>query len=238
MAKKCYQTADLILTPSDYSKSLIEEYGINRPIQVISNGIDLDYWQATNEEINEFKKNYGLKKEDKLILSVGLQIERKGIIEFVEMARKLPEYQFIWFGYTDPKLLPKKVVRAIQTDLPNLQFPGYIERDDLRIAYQAADLYVFLTHEETEGIVLLEALASKTNTLVRDLPVFSDYQNQRNIYKGTTFEDFIRLSRDILEGNLPSLVEEGYEIVAEKSIPNIGAQLKKQYQILAPYLYS
>ena len=121
--KKCYQTADLILTPSDYSKSLIEEYGINRPIQVISNGIDLDYWQATNEEINEFKKNYGLKKEDKLILSVGLQIERKGIIEFVEMARKLPEYQFIWFGYTDPKLLPKKVVRAIQTDLPNLQFP-------------------------------------------------------------------------------------------------------------------
>jgi len=229
--KKCYQTADLILTPSAYSKTLIENYGIERPIEVISNGIDLSYWQASPAEVNTFKKKYGLDTNDQLIISVGLQIKRKGILDFVEMAKELPEYQFIWFGYTDPKLLPKEIVAAIQTDLPNLQFPGYIERDDLRIAYQAADLYVFLTHEETEGIVLLEALASKTNTLVRDIPVFADdYTDRQNIYKGQSLKDFIHVTRGILEGDLPSLTAPGYRTVSEKSITNIGKQLKKHYR--------
>ncbi len=236
--KKCYKTADLILTPSAYSKALIEDYNIHRPIEVVSNGIDLSYWNSTEEEVNQFKTKYGLEPDAKIVLSVGLQIKRKGILDFVEMAKKLPEYQFIWFGYTDPKLLPKEIVAALQTHLPNLQFPGYINRDELRVAYQAADLYVFLTHEETEGIVLLEALASKTNTLVRDLPVFSAYKQQQHLYKGKTLAEFITLAKDIIEGELPSLVEQGYEVVAEKSLPKIGEQLKGYYQIVQPYFYS
>lgn len=229
--KKCYQTADLILTPSSYSKKLIENYEVKRPIQALSNGIDLDYWESTETEIHQFKKKYGLNVNDKVILSVGLQIKRKGILDFVEMAKQLPEYQFIWFGYTDPKLLPKEILKAIQTDLSNLQFPGYIDRNELRVAYQAADLYVFLTHEETEGIVLLEALASQTNTLVRDLPVFSDYQDGQDIYKGKNLQEFIIRAQGILENNYPSLTAEGYKVVSKKSIPNIGEQLKKHYQL-------
>ena len=149
------------------------------------------------------------------------------------MAKKMPEYQFIWFGYTDPKLLSREIRQAIQTDLPNLQFPGYIDRNEIRIAYQACDLYLFLTHEETEGIVLLEALASKTNTIVRDIPVFNPYYiDQEDIYKGTTVDEFINLTRGILEKTLPSLVDSGYQKVAQKSIDKIGLQLKQHYQSL------
>lgn len=233
--KKCYQTADLILTPSNYSKTLIESYGIKQPVHVLSNGIDLDFWNSSIGEIKQFKEKYNLNANDKLVLSVGLQIKRKGLLDFVEMAKQLPEYQFIWFGYTDPKLLPKEISEAIQTDLPNLQFPGYIERDELRVAYQAADLYVFLTHEETEGIVLLEALASHTNTLVRDLPVFSDYQDRQNIYKGKNLKEFIGLTQEILEKKRPSLTEKGYRVVSQKSIPNIGEQLKRYYHMALSY---
>lgn len=230
--KKCYNTADLVLTPSTYSKSLLENYNIHPPIQVLSNGIDLEYWQSTEAEVQQFYERYGLKNTDKLVLSVGLQIKRKGILDFVEMAKQMPEYQFIWFGYTDPKLLPNEISEAIQTHLPNLQFPGYIERDALRVAYQAADLYVFLTHEETEGIVLLEALASKTNTLVCDLPVFSDYTAGENIYKGRTLEEFVEISKKIIEGQLPSLVDHGYQVISEKSISKIGEKLKRYYQLV------
>lgn len=232
--KKCYESADLLLTPSEYSKMLIEGYGLKPPVEVVSNGIDLDYWQSTDAEKVAFRKKYGIQAEEKLIISVGMQIKRKGILDFVEMARRMPEYQFIWFGYTDKKLLPKEAIEAIETDLPNLQFPGYIDRDELRVGYQACDLYVFLTHEETEGIVLLEALASKANVLVRDIPVFSDYVDGQHIYKGQNLEDFIALSRQILEGHAPSLVETGYEKVAEKSIENIGQQLKEYYLQLLP----
>lgn len=233
--KKCYASADLLLTPSDYSKSLIEGYRIDVPIEVISNGIDLSYWQSTDEEILLFRKKYGVAPAEKLILSVGLQIKRKGILDFVEMAKRLPDYQFIWFGHTDKKLLPKEVVEAIETELPNLQFPGYIDRDELRVAYQSCDLYVFLTHEETEGIVLLEALASKTNTLVRDIPVFTPfYTHEETIYKGRSIDQFVALSQAIIGGEIPSLVDAGYDKVSEKSIQNVGKQLKNFYQQLMP----
>lgn len=231
--KKCYGTADLILTPTAYSKSLLEKWHLNPPIKVISNGIDLSYWQSTVDETKQFRERYHINPQDKLIISVGLQIKRKGILDFVEMAKKMPEYQFIWFGYTDPKLLSREIRQAIQTDLPNLQFPGYIDRNEIRIAYQACDLYLFLTHEETEGIVLLEALASKTNTIVRDIPVFNPYYiDQEDIYKGTTVDEFINLTRGILEKTLPSLVDSGYQKVAQKSIDKIGLQLKQHYQSL------
>ncbi|HLR92786.1 MAG TPA: glycosyltransferase family 4 protein [Atopostipes sp.] len=227
--KKCYQTADLILTPSTYSKCLLENYGLEKPIEVISNGIDLDYWQASAEEVRAFREKYGIQPDDKMIMSVGLPIKRKGILDFVEMAKRLPEYHFIWFGYSDPKFLPKDVVAALKTELPNLQFPGYIDREDLRVAYQACDLYVFLTHEETEGIVLLEALASHADTLVRDIPVFSDYVHGENIYKGSDLDAFIAIAEGLLKEEFPSLVDAGYQKVSEKSIERVGEQLKEHY---------
>ncbi len=35
--------------------------------------------------------------------------ERKGITDFIEVARQLPEYQFIWFGDTLNVFYPKKI---------------------------------------------------------------------------------------------------------------------------------
>ena len=130
---------------------LLEEWQMKPPIKVISNGIDLSYWQSTLDEQKMFREKFGIQAEDKLIISVGLQIKRKGILDFVEMAKRMPEYQFIWFGYTDPKLLSREIKEAIQTDLPNLQFPGYIDRNEVRIAYQACDLYLFLNPRRDRG---------------------------------------------------------------------------------------
>lgn len=228
--KKCYNTADLVLTPSEYSKTLLIKEGVKRPIEVLSNGIDLNYWKSNAEEDRAFRKEYHIKPEEKLILSVGLPIKRKGILDFVELAKRFPTIQFIWFGYMDPRFLPKEISAALQTDLPNLQFPGYIDREALRVAYQACDLYVFLTHEETEGIVLLEALASKTDTLIRDIPVFNpDYVDGVNIYKGTDIEAFQSIIEALFEEKIPSLVDEGYQEVSKKSIPSIGSKLKTFY---------
>lgn len=229
--RMCYRSADFILTPTDYSKTLIDNYQLKTPVDVVSNGIDLSYWQSSSDEIRTFRERYGIAPGDKLIISVGLQIKRKGILDFIEMAKRLPDYQFIWFGYTNPKMLSKEIKEALATDLPNLQFPGFIDRDKIRVAYQAADLYLFLTHEETEGIVLLEALASKTETLVRDIPVFNPYyEDRKHLYKGRTLDEFISLTKGMLNSHLPSLVDAGYEKVTEKSIPNIGQELKKHYE--------
>jgi len=229
--KQCYSTSDLILTPSQYSKELLTNYSMNPPIEVISNGIDLKFWRTSKNETSFFKQKYQKNPSKKLIIAVGLPIKRKGILDFVELAKRMPEYEFIWFGYSNPKFLPKEVKEAWETNLPNLTFAGYVERDTLRVAYRASDLYLFLTHEETEGIVLLEALASKTNVLVRDIPVFGPPMiDGKNIYKASTIGEFESKIRNILGGNLPSLAYRGYKIAQKRSIENVGRQLRFYYE--------
>ena len=105
----------------------------------------------------------------------------------------MPEYEFAWFGKLSPAVMPAEIKKLIDNAPTNLHFPGYISSDDLREAYSGSDLYVFLTHEETEGIVLLEALATKTDILIRDIEIFAnDYIDGQNIYKGLTKKKAIK----------------------------------------------
>src|SRR5699024_5561924 len=46
--KKCYNSADLVLTHSEYSNSLLKKYGLKKPSEAISNGIDLSYWKSNS----------------------------------------------------------------------------------------------------------------------------------------------------------------------------------------------
>lgn len=234
--KICYSTADLILTPTDYSKHLLEQYNMGKPIAVVSNGIDLNYWTCTEEEKAQFRQKYDLKPGEKTVMAVGLQIKRKGILDFIEMAKALPNYRFIWFGYTNPKLVPEEIQTAINTKLPNLTFAGYVDRSELRVAYQTCDLYVFPTYEETEGIVLLEALASRANVLVRDIPIFEEeFVDGVHLYKASTITEFNEKIQEIVEHRLPSLVDAGYTVAKERSIKEVGKQLRKYYKLAQEY---
>ena len=229
--KKCYSSADLVLTPTPYSKKLLESYDLGKEIIAISNGIELEFFKKNEEEGRAFRKNFGFSKDDKIILAVGLYIERKGILDFVEMARRLPEYKFIWFGYTNLNTIPIKIREAVETKLDNLYFPGYVPREVLKGAYSGADLFWFPTHEETEGIVLLEALAVKIPVLIRDIPIYEGwFIDGVNVYKATTNDEFEEKIKGIVEGTLPSLVEEGYKVAKERDIKNIGKQLKEIYE--------
>ncbi|MDI2588438.1 glycosyltransferase [Psychrobacillus sp. NEAU-3TGS] len=230
---RCYDSGDLIITPTSYSKRLLEGYGLKKPIVHISNGIDLDYFSKREEYSKRFREKYQLKETDKVIVSVGLFIERKGIVDFVKLARLLPEYTFMWFGYTNLNTVSNSVKKAVETQLPNLHFPGYVSREELRDAYSGSDLFLFLTHEETEGIVLLEALAMKLPVLIRDIPIYQDWlRDQEHVYKANILEQFKQIIIGILDKELPSLVEGGYAVVVERDIKTIGQQLGNEYRKL------
>ena len=229
----CYNTGDVIITPTPYSKRLLEGYGIQKPIHAISNGIDLQRFRYEKNDRINFRKQYGFSDEDKVIMSIGLYIERKGILDFVELAKRLPQYQFIWFGDSPSYSLTIKIREALQTKLPNLHFPGYVEGKHILEAYGGCDLFLFMTHEETEGIPILEASAMKTKSLIRDIPVFEDWlQDGIHTYKAKSLEEFEDKIHKILNGELPNLTEEAYKVAEERKIENIGIQLKALYESL------
>ena len=225
----CYRSGDVIVTPTEYSKRLISGYGITNPIYPVSNGIDLAKYEPAPGDREAFRSRMGFSDSDKVIIAVGLYFERKGILDFVQMAKDMPDYKFVWFGKTPLYSVPHKIRKAVRTKLPNLTFAGYVQPDELKQAYVGCDAYIFPTHEETEGIVLLEALAAEANVIIRDIPVFDWLTDRRDCYKAKDLEDFERLIRAVTSGELPSLQENGRAAVAGMDIKKIGEKLLSIY---------
>ena len=228
----CYKTGDVIITPTEYSKSLIENYGINKKIFAISNGIELDRYDRNKANGMEFRKKYNYSKNDKVIMSVGLFFERKGLLDFIELAKMFPNYKFIWFGHLDFKYIPKKISNAIKNKPENVLFPGFVKSEELRNAYVGSDIFVFLTREETEGIVLLEALALKTPTIINDIPIYEYLKNGENIYKSHNVLECKNIINNMLNGKLKNVTEKGYDVVKNIDLSNIGKKLKEVYKYI------
>ena len=227
---KCYRLGDQIITPTVYSKRLLENYNLNRPIHAISNGVETKFFERNEKAGAEFRKTYGYTNSDKIIVGIGLYIERKGILDFVELAKRLPQYKFIWFGYSPLWASPRKIKKAVTTKLPNLHFAGYVESSMIKAALSGANLYLFPTLEETEGIPIIEALTSKIPTLIRDIPVFEEYGDKKVVYKGKNVDEFEDLIPKIIEGELPNLAQAGYRVAQKKDLKMVGKELVNVYE--------
>ncbi|XJS10122.1 glycosyltransferase family 4 protein [Aerococcaceae bacterium WGS1372] len=225
-----YRQGDILIAPTPYAKKLLDSYNIGREIVSISNGIDLRNFKLINHAREKFIQEFNYKQSDFIVMGIGLYLERKGILDFVELAKRMPEVEFIWFGYTDLKLVPDKIKEAIQTKLPNLKFAGYVPNDTIILALQASDLFLFPTMEETEGIPALEACAAKANFIVRDIPVFDDWLiDGVHVYKGKTVDDFQILIDQFKAKKLSALGENAYQVAKERDLKQIGKQLIEVY---------
>lgn len=225
-----YQAADYLITPTDYSKRLIQSYGITTPISAISNGIDLSRYQQSDSKEAIFRAHFNLKPSDKVVISAGLFFERKGILDFVKVAKLMPEVTFIWFGYINHYLIPSHIRKIVQGDHPqNVIFPGYIKGDIYEGAMTGANAFFFPSYEETEGIVVLEALASRQNVLLRDIPVYEGWIDESSAYLARDVPGFVRALEKILSGEM-SKTEAGYQVAAQKDIQVVAEALAAVYQ--------
>ena len=227
---KCYSMGDVIVTPTPYSKRLLEGYGITKPIYAISNGIELDKFKLDPSLRPVFRERYHYSEDDKVLIGIGLYIERKGIVDFVELAKRLPEYKFIWFGYSPLSAATKNVRDAVNTKLPNLVFAGYVEQSIIAEAMNGCDIYLFPTLEETEGIPIIEACACKRTAIVRDIPIFDEWlEDGKNVYKAKDVDEFEDKIKKILSGELPPTGEAAYQVALDRDIKSVGKQLHEVY---------
>lgn len=230
---KCYSLGDVIVTPTQYSKRILESYGINRKIYAISNGIEINKFKRNEELGKKFRETYGYQKEDKIVIGIGLYIERKGIVDFVELAKRMPEYKFIWFGFSPLSAATKSVRDAVNTKLDNLIFAGYVESEMIIGAMSGCDVYIFPTLEETEGIPIVEACACKCKAIIRDIPVFNDWLiDGINVYKAKNVDEFEIKIKKVINNELPDLTEEAHKVAEERSLEIVGKQLKEVYEEL------
>ena len=178
-----------------------------------------------------FKACFDIKNGQKVVVGIGIPFGRKGIVEFFRIAEAFPDVMFIWFGDLARIGLPHKINKAIRKRPKNVVMPGYIDNDILKGGLQYASCFLFPTKEETEGIVVLEALASYTPVLVSNIPTYKDWlEDGKNCYKANSIMEFIKKLDYILTHDNSQITQKGYDVVKERSVENVGKQLKKVYE--------
>ena len=227
----CYGLGDLVITPTMYSKNILQGYGLKKPIYAVSNGIDTDYFKPNIFAKKRLRAKYHLNESNKIVISVGHYIERKGILEFISIAKEMPSVTFIWFGFTDERLISKKVTKCLQEKPENLILAGYVNQEELRTAYQGADAFIFMSHEETEGIVVLEALASEIPVILKDIPVYNCWlMDGRQVCKFSNNTEAANKIWQVLENPNVDMKREGRKIAMDRSFMQVAKQLKEIYR--------
>lgn len=223
-----YNQADMVICPTNYAKQVLREYGITTKLMVIGNGIDLKKFENLEQKRRDSRRKYLL---DGIVpFSVGHAFARKGVSTFLNVAKKFPN-TFVWFGTIYHGILgSRNMTNLINNAPPNVIFAGYV---DNTIAYSAGDIFFFPSKCETQGIVVLEALASKKPILVRDIPVFDGWlTHNENCLKAKDDDDFIVQLRKLIENRRlrRNLSKNTYHIVECHSLERVGAMLKEAYE--------
>ena len=229
-----YTRGDVLIAPSEYTKEMVVSYGINSSdVKVVSNGVEHEKAEFSSKKRKRYKNKFSLNKPT--VIGVGQVIPRKGITTFIEAARRLPEYDFIWYGTRMNKVLmyDRKMEKAIHNSPSNVQFSGYVE--DIQAAYSSGDLFFFPSHEENQGIVILEAAVRGIPIVLRDLPVYRGWlEDGENCLKGENLDQFVELIREGMEDKplRDKLTDRASRMAEKHRLEKVGQQYKEIYDLV------
>ncbi len=159
-AAQCNAVGALVV-PSSAMLEVLRRYGACTPAEIIPTGIDLGLFGGGDGQ--RFRARLGIADDRPVLVHVGRIAHEKNIgflIDLVERLRRdLPDVLLLLAGEGPARgSLEREVERRSLS--ANLRFVGYLARDgELQDCYRAGDVFVFSSHTETQGLVLLEALA-------------------------------------------------------------------------------
>ncbi len=161
--KQCNQVA-AIVAPSQPMLDVLRTYGINTHAEVIATGLQAHSFAQANGDA--FRQHYGIALERPMLLYVGRVAFEKNIHFLLKMVKVLsgmmPEVLCVIAGEGPAEASLRSAVSTLGIE-QNVQFIGYLDREkQLNACYKAADIFVFASKSETQGLVLLEAMAQGT----------------------------------------------------------------------------
>jgi 1,2-diacylglycerol 3-alpha-glucosyltransferase len=152
---------DALIVPSSAMRDRLGEYGVETPMHVLPTGIPLAEFSGGDGAA--FRRAHRIPAGRPMLLFVGRVAFEKNIeflIGALELAlRAVPDLLLVIAGEGPASGDLKKLVarRHLQE---HVLFVGYLERNrSLLDCYRAADAFVFASRTETQGLVLLEAMA-------------------------------------------------------------------------------
>jgi len=160
LASRFAGSADLVIAPSARIAESLADLGVRAPIAVIPTGVPLDLFRPGDR--GEARRALGLDEDVPLCLYVG-RLDREKSVErvidaFGSIALAVSGARLLLVGQGSHEPALKRLAAASHARAA-IHFTGSVAREELPPYYQAADLFLFSSETETQGLVLAEAHA-------------------------------------------------------------------------------
>jgi 1,2-diacylglycerol 3-alpha-glucosyltransferase len=152
---------DAVVSPSEPVRKRLLEYGVTRPIHVIPTGMTEDRFVPGSAQ--GFREQFGFAPDQRIVLNVGRVAHEKNLGFLLRMfalvARRDARAVLVIAGEGPARNSLQAEAEKLGIG-PRTRFIGNLDRERmLNDCYAAADVFVFASRTETQGLVLLEAMA-------------------------------------------------------------------------------
>lgn len=189
-----YKRMDYLVTVNPYFISKLIDLGIEpKKISAIPNYVSKDMFFPLNQELIKLhRKEYGISEDDFVVLGVGQIQTRKGVLDFIDLANKNPNKQFLWAGgfsfggITDGY---KELKEIVENPPGNVTFLGIINRSEMNKIYNISNVLFMPSYNELFPMAILEAMNVGLPLLLRKLEIYENILDSFYLY-GTCNNEF------------------------------------------------
>lgn len=161
--------ADEIIVPTQRIADVVAKYGIDKKPDILPTGIPKSVYITEPEKMKNFTKvmeeTYPVIKNKKILLYVGRIAKEKNLEFLIESFERIqetnPETVLVFVG-GGPDLENIKQIASENKYGEKIIFTGYCDREDLPYFYHSAEVFVFPSVTETQGLVTIEAMMCGT----------------------------------------------------------------------------
>ncbi|MCX8074575.1 MAG: glycosyltransferase family 4 protein [Clostridia bacterium] len=192
-----YKNMDYIITVNPYFIDKLVNYGIERDkITYIPNYVSSkNFFKIDKQEKIKVRKKYNISKDKFVILCVGQLQTRKGFFDFIEIAKKLPDIQFVWAGGFSFKKITdgyEKINKIVEDPPKNVKFLGIIPREEMNNIYNMADVMFLPSYEELFPMSVLESANCRLPIVLRNIDLYKGILDGYYL-SGHTNDEFISI---------------------------------------------
>ncbi len=175
--KNFYKKADEIVVVNPIFIEPLVKLGIAKErITYIPNFVSHEeFYQMDNDKVKEIREKYEIPQEAFVVLGVGQVQYRKGVLDFVEVAKKNPDITFVWAGgFSFGKITDgyKELKQIIDNPPKNVKFIGIIKREEMNEIYNMVDCLFMPSYNELFPMSILEAVNVRKPIVLRDLDLY------------------------------------------------------------------
>ena len=171
----CDKTIEELIVPTKKTYDLFKEkYKYDRNVHIIPTGIEIERFykeKISKEKLDKKKEELGIKKGDIITLFVGRIASEKSVDFLIEnqavLNKKYKNSKLLIVGDGPDLENYKELAKKLKID-NNVIFTGKVPWVEIPIYYNIGDIFVTASHTETQGLTVIEAMASSLAVVALD----------------------------------------------------------------------